>query len=59
MTAPAPTVRADRVAGALGEAEPALDALLVSSLVNVRWLTAFTGSSAAVVGGAATARAGS
>jgi Xaa-Pro aminopeptidase len=35
--------RADRVAAALAERE--LDALLVTNLVNVRWLTGFTGSS--------------
>jgi Xaa-Pro aminopeptidase len=41
--------RADRVAGRLGEREA--DALLVTDLVNVRYLTGFTGSSAmAVVG---------
>jgi Xaa-Pro aminopeptidase len=34
--------RADRLAGLL--AERALDALLVTNLVNVRWLTGFTGS---------------
>jgi Xaa-Pro aminopeptidase len=41
--------RADRVAAQL--AERGLDALLVTNLVNVRWLTGFTGSNAlAVVG---------
>jgi Xaa-Pro aminopeptidase len=41
--------RADRVAAALAERE--LDALLVTNLVNVRYLTAFTGSNGmAVVG---------
>ena len=34
--------RADRLAAKLAEAE--LDALLVTNLVNVRWLTGFTGS---------------
>jgi Xaa-Pro aminopeptidase len=43
------TDRADRVAEALGEREA--DMLLVSDLVNVRWLTGFTGSSAAAVVG--------
>jgi Xaa-Pro aminopeptidase len=42
--------RVDRVAEQLSERE--LDALLVSDLVNVRWLTGFTGSSAAAVVGA-------
>ena len=42
--------RADRLADAI--AERGLDALLVTDLVNVRWLTGFTGSNgAAVVGG--------
>jgi Xaa-Pro aminopeptidase len=43
------TDRADRVAEALEEREA--DALLVTDLVNVRWLTGFTGSSAAAVVG--------
>src|SRR4029079_8293283 len=44
------TDRADRVADALEEREA--DMLVVSDLVNVRWLTGFTGSNAAaVVGG--------
>jgi Xaa-Pro aminopeptidase len=43
------TDRADRVADALGEREA--DVLLVTDLVNVRWLTGFTGSSAAAVVG--------
>ncbi len=43
------TDRADRVAEALEEREA--DMLLVSDLVNVRWLTGFTGSNAAVVVG--------
>jgi Xaa-Pro aminopeptidase len=42
--------RADRVAEGLRERE--LDALLVSDLVNVRWLTGFTGSNAAAIVGA-------
>jgi Xaa-Pro aminopeptidase len=43
------TDRADRVADALEEREA--DMLLVSDLVNVRWLTGFTGSNAAAVVG--------
>src|SRR5512132_2020222 len=43
------TDRADRVADALQEREA--DMLLVSDLVNVRWLTGFTGSNAAAVVG--------
>ena len=43
------TDRADRVAEALDEREA--DMLLVTDLVNVRWLTGFTGSSAAAVVG--------
>jgi Xaa-Pro aminopeptidase len=43
------TDRADRVAESLEEREA--DMLLVSDLVNVRWLTGFTGSNAAVVVG--------
>jgi Xaa-Pro aminopeptidase len=43
------TDRADRVAEALAEREA--DLLLVTDLVNVRWLTGFTGSSAAAVVG--------
>jgi Xaa-Pro aminopeptidase len=39
--------RADRLADALAEREA--DLLLVTELVNVRWLTGFTGSNAAVV----------
>jgi Xaa-Pro aminopeptidase len=50
MTATVPTTRADRVAAELGERE--LDALLVSDLHNVRWLTGFTGSNGAAVVGA-------
>jgi Xaa-Pro aminopeptidase len=41
--------RADRVAAVLAERE--LDGLLVTGLVNVRWLTGFTGSNAAAVVG--------
>src|SRR5262245_48425736 len=49
------TDRADAVADALGEREA--DLLLVTNLVNVRWLTGFTGSSgAAVVGREGTRR---
>src|SRR5512132_1891681 len=43
------TDRADRVAEALAEREAGM--LLVTDLVNVRWLTGFTGSSAAAVVG--------
>jgi Xaa-Pro aminopeptidase len=43
------TDRADRVADALEEREA--DMLLVTDLVNVRWLTGFTGSNAAAVVG--------
>ena len=44
--------RPDRLAAALAERE--LDALLVTNLVNVRWLTGFTGSNGlAVVGSGA------
>jgi Xaa-Pro aminopeptidase len=43
------TDRADRVADALGEREA--DVLLVTELINVRWLTGFTGSNAAAVVG--------
>jgi len=46
--------RADRVAGRLGEHEA--DALLVTNLVNVRYLTGFTGSSAMAVVGPETRR---
>src|SRR5436309_2198373 len=42
--------RADRVAARLAERE--LDLLLVTDLVNVRWLTGFTGSNAAAIVGA-------
>jgi Xaa-Pro aminopeptidase len=43
------TDRADRVADALEEREA--DLLLVTDLINVRWLTGFTGSNAAAVVG--------
>ena len=46
--------RADRVAARLGERE--VDALLVTDLVNIRYLTGFTGSSAMVVIGPDTRR---
>src|SRR5690349_20327929 len=48
------TERADRVAEALPEHEA--DLLLVTDLVNVRWLTGFTGSSGAAIVGADGAR---
>jgi Xaa-Pro aminopeptidase len=48
------SARADAVLAALGERE--LDALLVSNLVNIRWLTGFTGSNAAAVIGPAQRR---
>ncbi len=51
-SAPSATpTRADRVVAALAEreGEGELDALLVTGLVNVRWLTGFTGSNALVV----------
>ena len=48
------THRLQAVAAALAERE--LDLLLVSHLVNVQWLTGFTGSSAAAVVGADTRR---
>ena len=48
------TQRPESVAAALRERE--LDLLLVSHLVNVRWLTGFTGSSAAAVVGDGTRR---
>ncbi len=47
---PAPDARHDRAAEAMAERE--LDGLLVTGLVNVRWLTGFTGSNAAAVIGA-------
>ena len=46
--------RADRVVAGLGERE--VDALLVTDLVNIRYLTGFTGSSAMVVIGPDTRR---
>jgi Xaa-Pro aminopeptidase len=48
------TDRPERVAAAIAERE--LDLLLVSHLVNVRWLTGFTGSSGAAVIGSDTRR---
>jgi Xaa-Pro aminopeptidase len=48
------SARADAVLAALGERE--LDALLVSNLVNIRWLTGFAGSNAAAVIGPAQRR---
>lgn len=44
-----PIERADRVLGLLAEKE--LDALVVTSLHDIRWLTGFTGSNAVVVVG--------
>ena len=44
-----PAARGERVAAAAAERE--LDALLVSDLVNLRWLTGFTGSNGAAVVG--------
>ncbi|MEA2232735.1 MAG: Xaa-Pro aminopeptidase [Solirubrobacteraceae bacterium] len=44
------SARHDALAAAVAERE--LDALLVSNLVNVRWLTGFTGTNAAAVVGA-------
>src|SRR5512133_3800121 len=43
------TDRADRVAEALAERE--VDYLVVTDLINVRWLTGFTGSSGAAIVG--------
>jgi len=48
------SARLEAVQAELAERE--LDALLVSNLVNVRWLTAFTGSNAAAVVGPAARR---
>ena len=48
------SARADAVLAAAAERE--LDALLVSNLVNIRWLTGFTGSNAAAVLGPAQRR---
>src|SRR5215211_6574642 len=48
------TERPERVTAALGERE--IDLLFVSHLVNVRWLTGFTGSSGAAVIGPDTRR---
>jgi Xaa-Pro aminopeptidase len=49
-TAAIPTERADRLAEEV--AARSLDALLVTDLVNVRWLTGFTGSNGAAIIGA-------
>ena len=49
-TTHATTSRAERVADVLRERD--LHALLVTDLVNVRWLTGFTGSNGAAVVGA-------
>src|SRR3954454_8137819 len=48
-TTPTSAARAERLLEVLHERE--LDALLVTDLVNVRWLTAFTGSNGAAVVG--------
>jgi Xaa-Pro aminopeptidase len=48
------SARFDALLAAVAERD--LDALLVSNLVNVRWLTGFTGSNAAAVAGAAQRR---
>ena len=48
------SARVDALTAAVAERE--LDALLVSNLVNVRWLTGFTGSSALAVVGPTTRR---
>jgi Xaa-Pro aminopeptidase len=45
-----PTARVERLAELLGERE--VDALLVSDLVNLRWLTGFSGSNGAALVGA-------
>jgi Xaa-Pro aminopeptidase len=47
MTEATATARADRLAGLIGERE--LDCLLVTNLVNVRYLTGFTGTNGACV----------
>ena len=47
MSAPVSTARADRLSERATARE--LDLLLVSRLVNVRWLTGFSGTSAAAV----------
>ena len=47
MTQAASATRADRLSALLAERE--LDCLLVSDLVNVRWLTGFTGTSGACI----------
>lgn len=50
MTAATSETRADRLAARLAERE--LDALLVTNLVNVRWLTGYTGSNGVALVGA-------
>ncbi|EHN08731.1 Aminopeptidase YpdF (MP- MA- MS- AP- NP- specific) [Patulibacter medicamentivorans] len=47
----APATRAERLAAAVAERD--LDALIVSDLFDIRWLTGFTGSNAVVVVGVA------
>ena len=47
MTAATDTARADRLVALMRERE--LDSLLVTNLVNVRWLTGFTGTNGACV----------
>jgi Xaa-Pro aminopeptidase len=47
MSVPAPAARADAVAELLRARE--LDSLLVTNLINVRWLTGFTGTNGACV----------
>ena len=49
MTQATATSRADRLAGLLADKE--LDSLLVTNLVNVRYLTGFTGTNGACVCG--------
>jgi Xaa-Pro aminopeptidase len=46
------SARLDALLAAAGDHDPPLDALLVTNLVNVRWLTGFTGSNALAVVGA-------
>jgi Xaa-Pro aminopeptidase len=47
VTQAASATRADRLSALLAERE--LDCLLISDLMNVRWLTGFTGTSGACV----------
>src|ERR687885_1097888 len=49
VTTKTPTARAERLVDVLGERD--LDALLVTDLANLRWLTGFTGSNGAAVVG--------